>query len=919
MEILSVSLKNFKSHSDRHFIFQPGTNAICGENGAGKTSILEAIAWTLFNYADYSKEDLVRRGAASAQVTVTFVSSADKRTYQVRRCTSSGYEITDPQLKVNLGLKKLKEEIIPWLQEHLGVERNTELPDLLANTVGIPQGTFTADFLKSGEPRKKVFDPILKVEEYKQAFTKAAKLEAYAKAQVTEVERAIAHYSEQLRDWDTLKMQRLALGQEIERDQAELNQREAELAQLQHQKDQLTAQSQQLQQLAAQRSHLQAQAEGKQQTNQLLQQALERAQQAVVVCEENQAHYQAFLAAEKSLQALDQSSKHQQKLLQQRNSYQANLVQSQTQLTKLALQLEGLAQAQTEIEQLQPDIAEQTELEQQQESLTQQLQQLLSCKLEAQTLNKQLAQLQTQLTHQTSEIERIRGLAAVVEQIPGWEQQRDRLQAQLSRIEAAKQFEADLQQIVAQGQQKCDRYQKQAKQALTGLEELQRSLPLLADSVDLARTTIQLGTEINTEIVTDLVRILADLSEQVSPAKLKQQLAEVKLQLEKSYQQQTEFAGLDRLLEQQASLEQDVATAQTRFSQLRAQLEAEPIIQQQKDQITARLKALENPRGRCQIRAQELRQQSQIQAQYVQVQQAQAEIERSLAALEAQLAEFADLPSQIEHQQQQRTQHQTGRDRYLQSLADAERLPQLTAEFEAAIAQLEALTNERETIQATLDQLAQSYDPQQLQAVELAYNQQRTQKDQLAGSLPQKQKFLAQVEAQLLDLEAIAAKRDQAQSDLAKRQRVQQFVTDARQVYNQAGPRITRFYLDEISREADKLFRELINRQNVALEWTGDYEIRVQEGGYWRSFKSLSGGEQMCAALAVRLALLKVLANIDIAFFDEPTTNMDQARRQQLAEAIANIKTFRQLFIISHDDTFESITESLIRVEREAS
>ncbi|NJN85049.1 MAG: AAA family ATPase [Leptolyngbyaceae cyanobacterium SL_7_1] len=41
MEILSVTLKNFKSHGDRHFVFQPGTNAICGENGAGKTSILE--------------------------------------------------------------------------------------------------------------------------------------------------------------------------------------------------------------------------------------------------------------------------------------------------------------------------------------------------------------------------------------------------------------------------------------------------------------------------------------------------------------------------------------------------------------------------------------------------------------------------------------------------------------------------------------------------------------------------------------------------------------------------------------------------------------------------------------------------------------------------------------------------------------
>jgi DNA repair protein SbcC/Rad50 len=74
----------------------------------------------------------------------------------------------------------------------------------------------------------------------------------------------------------------------------------------------------------------------------------------------------------------------------------------------------------------------------------------------------------------------------------------------------------------------------------------------------------------------------------------------------------------------------------------------------------------------------------------------------------------------------------------------------------------------------------------------------------------------------------------------------------------------------------------------------------------------------MCAALAVRLALLKVLADIDIAFFDEPTTNMDKPRRAGLAEAIARIKSFNQLFVISHDDTFEQVTETVITVTRES-
>jgi DNA repair protein SbcC/Rad50 len=40
----------------------------------------------------------------------------------------------------------------------------------------------------------------------------------------------------------------------------------------------------------------------------------------------------------------------------------------------------------------------------------------------------------------------------------------------------------------------------------------------------------------------------------------------------------------------------------------------------------------------------------------------------------------------------------------------------------------------------------------------------------------------------------------------------------------------------------------------------------------------------------------------------------DQLRRRQLAEALGNLKSFQQLFGSSHDETFESMTENIIRV-----
>jgi exonuclease SbcC len=74
----------------------------------------------------------------------------------------------------------------------------------------------------------------------------------------------------------------------------------------------------------------------------------------------------------------------------------------------------------------------------------------------------------------------------------------------------------------------------------------------------------------------------------------------------------------------------------------------------------------------------------------------------------------------------------------------------------------------------------------------------------------------------------------------------------------------------------------------------------------------------MSAALSIRLALLLSISNIDIAFFDEPTANLDPEKRMNLANCIRKIKGLNQLFVISHDDTFENLTEKLIVFEKDS-
>ena len=137
-----------------------------------------------------------------------------------------------------------------------------------------------------------------------------------------------------------------------------------------------------------------------------------------------------------------------------------------------------------------------------------------------------------------------------------------------------------------------------------------------------------------------------------------------------------------------------------------------------------------------------------------------------------------------------------------------------------------------------------------------------------------------------------------------------------RTLLRQAGPYITQAVIRQISAGAAQIFGEIMQDFSRRLLWGEDYGITLEVDGATRQFAQLSGGEQMSAALAVRLALVREMSKLDIAFFDEPTANLDDVRREALAQQIMNIRGFRQLFVISHDDTFEQATQNLIRVRR---
>jgi len=56
VRIISLDLQNIKSYHDSTQIqFTSGLNAVCGLNGSGKTTVLEAIGYALFDFLPYNR------------------------------------------------------------------------------------------------------------------------------------------------------------------------------------------------------------------------------------------------------------------------------------------------------------------------------------------------------------------------------------------------------------------------------------------------------------------------------------------------------------------------------------------------------------------------------------------------------------------------------------------------------------------------------------------------------------------------------------------------------------------------------------------------------------------------------------------------------------------------------------------------
>ncbi|HEX8164019.1 MAG TPA: SMC family ATPase [Pyrinomonadaceae bacterium] len=333
-------------------------------------------------------------------------------------------------------------------------------------------------------------------------------------------------------------------------------------------------------------------------------------------------------------------------------------------------------------------------------------------------------------------------------------------------------------------------------------------------------------------------------------------------------------------------------------------------------EIESRLRELNDPRGRATALRAEAERAASLETQVADARGVMRELEDERRTFAAALARFADFDARWAGGVAERERTAAAHREHIESKSLAETVEAREEEVEGASKESGAAAVEaEESERAHRDALA-SYDAALHAAEREALTIARSRAASLAAQLESATERAASLAEEIAGLEEVRARYHEEQRAQTRLKRLDEATEFMRETLKKAGPEVTKSYVAHISVEANQLFREITGEAGRTLRWTSDYEIVVEEGGYERSFVNLSGGEQVAAALAVRLALLKQLSDIRVAFFDEPTVNMDAERRENLARQIGQVSHFDQLFVISHDDTFEETVDHVLVLTR---
>ncbi len=810
MQILSIHLKNIKSHRDTELSFSAGINVLSGPNGVGKSTIFEAIGYALFGVdaKDFvsNVERFLSIGAKKGEISVVFRTD-DGETWRVSRTVgaaakwllareiSGSFEVED---------HARMEETEARVTEILGLANGRPLAEQFKLVIGPFQNDFLGPFvIRQPTKRQEAFDEILGIDAWRKTYKGTSSL-------LSAVQERMKVLS------------------------AEVGGKQEQLAVLPDKTAELTTNRQEL----------------------ILRQQGARGKE------------DALVSLDTRLVELESSEKAIIALANEVQLLQNRITDGNAKIAEQKMRVEESKKSRKTVEDSKAGKEAFDQVEAILAGLRQKEQQRRVIEQETVDLEKEALRLAQLLEHERAEI----GKAA--KQLDGEQEKINAARGELQpdailTVTAARLQELRKELDALKGQRSL--LDGRRESLLEGKEKLAEGIcPFFQEQCNIAGTAPR---DVFSNRFEDLARQASELD-----GKLKQ---------------------LTLQLKEAEAAEKELNSRAIRLQELDKQVAG-----------------LEERRGRNRER----------EAGLDFIAQQQADAAGLVKARKAALDAFADLDKAIAQADQGRQQHQPARDAYTANLNVAQELDARTQHLQKMERLLEELTMESTARQMELAEKQGGFQPEMLQSV-------RREKDVLLAEIATLRQQIIdlernakRLETEITHLNKVQKEIEAKQVEISSCQEKEKLVKFLRnQVFKNVSAQLSERFREEISLRADRIYRT-ISETDEELYWGDNYQIILKDmpdgAMRERSDDQLSGGQMMSAVVALRLALLQTIG-ARVAFFDEPTSNLDAARRENLAHAFRAIDVGReevtehwydQLFLVSHDVAFTEITDKVIEL-----
>ncbi|PLY00668.1 MAG: SMC family ATPase [Desulfuromonas sp.] len=809
--MLSIHLKNIKSHRNLDLEFSAGINVLSGANGVGKSTIFEAIGYAMFGVDAQSfvgnVERFVSIGEKKGEIVVEF--SIDEERYKVSRIVGTPAKwLLAKQVGGDFEVEEHKDskETEARLKELLGLAGGRSLAEQFELVIGPFQNEFLGPFIiKQPTRRRDKFDEILGIDSWRKTYSETNALIKAIQNKVEVLQGAIGPLQEQVAALPEKREAHKTAKQELAETETHYKKQQQELKTVEDRLTEIDKREQAVKDLKVEIDTLKGRIDNGNEKIGSQKSLIAEAEKAKSIIAENVAGKEAFEKAAQRLAELRE-----------------------------------------------------------QEKLQRQLEQ------EVASLNAEAGRLS------------------------------ERHAAEVRAIElAVKEFDAEEKQLADKREALAvDEPVQKLAARLPDIREAVSTLQSLVGKLDGRKGGLEEGQE--------------KLAEGICPF------------FQEPCQNIAEKPPGDVFSAKFADLDNERSKLQTELSKLEKEEGEASAARESIKAFEVRLKGLAEQEKSL---AGKRRANQERQIGLVAMQNDQAAVKQQLEEKQRALQAYGKLQSAIEAAEAEQKKYQQARDLYVANQEQASKLSGLQDDlkrFENLLFDLqEGLTDKEKHLAAVCKQ----YDSDQ-------HNTLKLQKDNLwreVGSLSQKVEGLkvdvlrlaGEIERLKQIEQDIAAKKDQVKA-YGKKEELVKFLRN--RVFRNVSTYLSERFREEISQRANRIYR-IISEVDEELAWGDDYRIvlRDMEDGQQRERydDQLSGGQTMSAVVALRLAMLQTIG-ARIAFFDEPTSNLDVTRRENLAQAFRAIDVgkeevtehwYDQLFLISHDVAFTEVTDQILELE----